>query len=171
MKPDTKLLIIKVIHTMVWGFFVAVIGYVLYCGITDQITWRTWVACALVVAEGGVLLLFRRHCPLTLLARRYSHSRRDNFDIFLPNWLARHNQLIFTSIYVLALLLLGYRLGQQVGGSTRKAHHARLGGHDNPVVQQAFLRNKELLNGGRNGGVGNRLHCGGLAVRIQGLHE
>ena len=112
MRAETKLLFIKALHTVVWGFFVAVIGYVLYCGVADRITWRTWVACGLVVAEGGVLLLFQRHCPLTLLARNYSDSTQDNFDIFLPNWLARYNQLIFTSIYALALALLAYRLVQ-----------------------------------------------------------
>ncbi len=112
MRAETKLLGIKAVHTVVWGFFVAVIGYVLYCGIADRITWHTWAASALVVGEGVVLMLFQRHCPLTLLARRYSSSPKDNFDIFLPNWLARHNQLIFTSIYVFALLLLGYRLMQ-----------------------------------------------------------
>jgi hypothetical protein len=113
MKAETKLLCIKTIHTLVWGFFVAVIGYVLYCGIANRLSWHTWAASALVVGEGVVLLLFQRHCPLTLLARRYSSSTKDNFDIFLPDWLARYNQLIFTSIYALALLLLAYRLMQQ----------------------------------------------------------
>ncbi len=112
MRAESKLLFIKALHTVVWAFFVAVIGYVLYCGIANRITRYTWVASGLVVGEGVVLLLFQRHCPLTLLARRYSASTRDNFDIFLPNWLARHNQLIFTSIYGFALLLLGYRLVQ-----------------------------------------------------------
>ncbi len=55
MKNETKLLCIKAIHTVVWGFFVAVIGYVLYGGMTDQISWRTWVASGLVVGEGVVL--------------------------------------------------------------------------------------------------------------------
>ncbi len=113
MRAETKLLGIKAIHTVVWSFFVAVIGYVLYCGLANRLSWRTGLACGLVVAEGGVLLLFKRRCPLTLLARRYSASRRDNFDIFLPNWLARYNQLIFTSIYALALVLLAYRLVQR----------------------------------------------------------
>lgn len=112
MRPETKLLFIKAVHTAVWAFFVAAIGYTLYCGIANKLSWYTWLASGLVVGEGAVLLVFKRHCPLTLLARRYSDSRRDNFDIFLPNWLARHNQLIFTSIYGVALLLLGYRLVQ-----------------------------------------------------------
>ncbi len=114
MSAKAKLLCIKALHTLVWGFFVAVIGYVLYCGITNRISWHTWVACGLVVGEGVVLLLFQRHCPLTLLARRYSDSTQDNFDIFLPNWLARYNKLIFTSLYVVGLILVGYRLLHRV---------------------------------------------------------
>jgi hypothetical protein len=112
MNAQARLLLIKTVHTIIWGFFVLAIGYVLYCGIANKITGYTWVACGLVVGEGLVLLVFKRHCPLTLLARRYSSSDQDNFDIFLPNWLAHHNQLIFTSIYIMALLLLGYRLVQ-----------------------------------------------------------
>jgi hypothetical protein len=27
-------------------------------------------------------------------------NRRNNFDIYLPEWLARHNRLIFGSIYL-----------------------------------------------------------------------
>jgi len=37
--------------------------------------------------------------PLTLIAGNYSNSQKDNFDIFLPNWLAKHNKLIFTTIF------------------------------------------------------------------------
>ena len=110
MNSKGKLLLIKLVHTVVWALFVAAIGYVVYSGIADRITAYTWVASGLVLAEGAVLILFNRRCPLTILARRYSHSYRTNFDIFLPEWLARHNQLVFTSIYVVGLLLLGYRL-------------------------------------------------------------
>jgi len=113
MSAEAKLFLIKALHTVVWAFFVAVIGYVLYCGIANRLTRYTWLASGLAVGEGVVLLIFKRHCPLTLLARNYSDSNRDNFDIFLPNWLARYNQLIFTSIYGFALLLIGYRLVQE----------------------------------------------------------
>jgi hypothetical protein len=34
------------------------------------------------------------------LLRRYTSDRRDNFDIYLPEWLARHNQRIFGTLYV-----------------------------------------------------------------------
>ncbi|OGX86735.1 hypothetical protein BEN47_12165 [Hymenobacter lapidarius] len=113
MTAKGKLLLIRLAHTLVWAFFVAAIGYVVYSGLADKITAHTWVASGLVLAEGVLLLLFNRRCPLTILARKYSHSYRANFDIFLPEWLARHNQVVFTSIYMAGLVLLAYQLVQQ----------------------------------------------------------
>jgi len=106
MNQTHKLLAIKLLHTLIWAFFVVVIFYVLYSGIYDKITTLTWIGIGLVLLEGLVLLVFNKFCPLTLVARKYSDSEKDNFDIFLPNWLAKHNKLIFTTIYVLALLLV-----------------------------------------------------------------
>ena len=106
MKRTQKLLAIKLLHTLIWVFFVVVIFYILYSGIYDKVTTSTWIGIGLVLVEGLVLLVFKMFCPLTLVARKYSDSEKDNFDIFLPNWLAKHNKLIFTTIYVLALLLV-----------------------------------------------------------------
>lgn len=113
MNNAARLLAVKLLHTAIWAFFVALIFYVLYGGIADAVTPTTWVAAGLVLAEGVVLLVFGGKCPLTIIARKYSDLPNDNFDIFLPNWLARHNKLIFTSLYVIGLLLLGYRWVQR----------------------------------------------------------
>ncbi|MFD1470733.1 hypothetical protein ACFQ48_21080 [Hymenobacter caeli] len=110
MSSARKLLLIKLLHTAVWAFFVAAIVYILYSGLADRLTLYTGVATGLVAGEGLVLALFDRHCPLTVLARRYSDSTKDNFDIFLPNRLARHNQLIFTVLYAVGVGLVVYRL-------------------------------------------------------------
>ena len=109
MDSTKKLFAIKLVHTVIWAFFVAVIFYVLYSGIADKVTIYTWIGIALIIGEGLTLLIFKMFCPLTLIARKYSDSERDNFDIFLPNWLAKHNKLIFTSIFVVAVLLVIYR--------------------------------------------------------------
>ncbi len=37
---------------------------------------------------------------LIAVAARYTVDLRDNFDIYLPEWLARHNKLIFGSIHL-----------------------------------------------------------------------
>jgi hypothetical protein len=52
-----------------------------------------------------VLLFNRMRCPLTGVAARYTDDRRDNFDIYLPEWLARHNKTIFGTLYVAGVLL------------------------------------------------------------------
>ena len=111
MTQSGKLLTIKIVHTLIWLFFVFAIFYVLYSGITNRINLYTWIAIGLVVGEGVVLFIFNKFCPLTLLARKYSDSTKDNFDIFLPNWLARHNKLIFTTIYLVGVLIVLIRVG------------------------------------------------------------
>ncbi|WP_373018213.1 hypothetical protein [Muriicola sp.] len=106
---QNKLFLIKIAHTLIWAIFVGIIFYILYCGITGRVTIYTWIGIGIIVGEGLVLLLFKMYCPLTVLARRYSDSERHNFDIFLPEWLARYNKVIFTSLFLLGLALVLYQ--------------------------------------------------------------
>ncbi len=105
-----KLLIIKFVHTIIWLFFNVVIFYFLYAVITNKIDIWVWMCIGLVVFEGLVLLAFKMFCPLTIMARKYSDSTKDNFDIFLPNWLARYNKVIYTSIFGVGIIILLIRL-------------------------------------------------------------
>lgn len=110
MNQKNKLFTIKLIHTLIWVFFVFVIFYILYSGITDKVNSYTWIGIVLIFLEGIVLLIFKMFCPLTLIARNYSDSQKDNFDIFLPNWLAKYNKQIFTTIFLIALTLVLIRV-------------------------------------------------------------
>jgi hypothetical protein len=58
-----------------------------------------------VLVEVLVLVANRMRCPLTDVAARFTDDRRDNFDIFLPLWLARHNKRIFGTLFALDLML------------------------------------------------------------------
>jgi hypothetical protein len=111
MNHSGKLFVIKFVHTLIWLLFVIVIFYILFSGISNKINSYTWIAIGLVIAEGIVLILFKMYCPLTLIARKYSDSNKDNFDIFLPNWLARYNKIIFTTIYLIAVAIVLIRVG------------------------------------------------------------
>ena len=67
--------------------------------------WRQrfrWAAVlsALVLVECVVLAVNHFRCPLTGLAARYTEERVANFDIYLPEWLARHNQSLFGALFV-----------------------------------------------------------------------
>ena len=53
-----------------------------------------------MLLEVVVLLINRWSCPLTGVAARYTDNRQDNFDIYLPLWLAKHNKLIFGTLFV-----------------------------------------------------------------------
>jgi len=106
MNAANRLLLIKWVHTLIWLFFVVVIFYILYSGIFNDVSIYTWVGIGLIVGEGIVLLVFKMFCPLTVMARKYSDSQKHNFDIFLPNWLAKYNKLIFTTLYVIGLIIV-----------------------------------------------------------------
>lgn len=105
MSNETKLRIIKLVHTAIWLFFNIVIFYMLYAVIANKIDSWLWVGYGLFTMEGIILLVFRFFCPLTILARKYSNSSKANFDIYLPHWLAKYNKVIYTSILGVILVI------------------------------------------------------------------
>jgi hypothetical protein len=103
------LTLIKTIHTIIWVFFNLVLIYLAYAAISGKIDIWVWIGVAIIILEGLVLLIFRNSCPLTIVARKYSDSTAANFDIYLPNWLAKYNKLIYTTIFIVILSGLIYR--------------------------------------------------------------
>lgn len=106
----SKLVLIKLIHTIIWIFFNVVIFYMFYEVITNKIDMWMWICLSFVILEGIVLLIFKKQCPITIIARKYSSSEKDNFDIYLPNWLAKYNKLIYTIFVAIILIILIFRL-------------------------------------------------------------
>lgn len=99
---------IKLTHTVVWAVFA---GSIVAIPIAAWVgAWRVaWFLIALVSAECMVLVANRMRCPLTAVAARYTEDRRDNFDIYLPLWLARYNKHIFGPLFLIGLLVTIYR--------------------------------------------------------------
>ncbi|MDH3404262.1 MAG: hypothetical protein OES32_04965 [Acidobacteriota bacterium] len=96
---------VKVVHTVIWAFFVACILSIPLFTALSRFRPAALFA-AIVAVEVAVLLLNGMTCPLTDVAARHTADRRANFDIYLPEWLARHNKSIFGSLYVAAVLFL-----------------------------------------------------------------
>lgn len=99
-----RLVAIKTIHSVAWAFFAGCILAI------APFAWfgRFGVAATLIavtLVEVLILLLNGWSCPLTAIAARYTPDRRDNFDIYLPEWLARHNKRIFGILYVGGIIL------------------------------------------------------------------
>ena len=93
---------IKLLHTLVWALFAGAILAIPGFALWEQFTVVAGLI-ALVLCEVAVLALNRMRCPLTDLAARSTEDRQDNFDIYLPLWLARHNQRLFGTLYVIGL--------------------------------------------------------------------
>ena len=118
MKNRTKLTLIKVIHTLIWIFFNFVIFYMLYAAIpcgylaehANKLDLWLWIGYGFILLEGLTLLTFKSHCSLNLIARKYSNSTKDNFDIYLPSWLAKYTKLIYTTIVAIALIITIYQI-------------------------------------------------------------
>jgi len=109
-KHRSNLKAVKMIHTLIWIFFNVVIFYMLYAVVVNKLDKWLWIGFGLVLLEGLTLIIFKWTCPLTLVARKYSDSTRDNFDIYLPNWLARHTKTIYTSLVIVILIVAIIRL-------------------------------------------------------------
>jgi len=104
MRAEHALTAVKVVHTVVWAFFascVLAIPVFAWCG--DFRLAALFIG--IVAIEVLVLALNRWSCPMTPVAARFTEDRRDNFDIYLPEWLARHNKLIFGGLYLAGVVI------------------------------------------------------------------
>jgi hypothetical protein len=108
--PDASgsLRLIKAVHTVIWALFATAIVAIPVAAALEAWT-LTGALIALVTFECLVLAFNRMRCPLTAVAARYTNDRRDNFDIYLPLWLARYNKHIFGTLFVIGLLVTLYR--------------------------------------------------------------
>jgi hypothetical protein len=82
----------------------------LYAVIIDKLDNWLWIGYVFIILEGITLLIFKFFCPLTIIARKYSDSTKENFDIYLPNWLAKYNKRIYSGIMIVIVILTVYRV-------------------------------------------------------------
>ncbi len=97
--PAAVLRAVKIVHTVAWAFFAGCIVLIPLAAWRRQLV-AALVLIAIVSIEVIILLLNGFRCPLTRVAARYTDDRRDNFDIYLPLWIAKYNKQIFGSLFV-----------------------------------------------------------------------
>ncbi len=99
---------IKLLHTTIWALLATSILALPILAVLRRFRWATILTvillleCVVLAANGG-------KCPLTDLATRYTLDRAPNFDIYLPNWLARYNKAIFGALFVFSELIVVWR--------------------------------------------------------------
>jgi hypothetical protein len=103
-----NLRVVRLLHTLVWAVFAGCIATIPVLAVQSQFRAGAVLA-AIVLGEVVVLWLNGWRCPLTDVAARYTQDRRANFDIYLPEWLARYNKQIFGPLYGVGLVVLAIR--------------------------------------------------------------
>lgn len=99
MTTDASLRSIKALHTIVWAFFAGCIVAIPMLGYIGRYH-QAVALIGVVLIEVLILVANRLRCPLTAVAARYTNDRSDNFDIYLPVWVARYNKLIFGLLFL-----------------------------------------------------------------------
>jgi hypothetical protein len=105
---ERRLRAIKLLHTAVWAGFAGCIVAIPVFTLLDRFRLAAVLA-VIVLGEVVVLAVNRWRCPLTPIAARYTEDRRANFDIYLPEWLARYNKEIFGPLYLAGVVFLVVR--------------------------------------------------------------
>jgi hypothetical protein len=105
MDAATALVVVKTVHTIVWAFFAACILAIPVAARAGRLRLAA-VLSGIVLLEVAILAVNSMRCPLTDLAARFTESRSDDFDIYLPAWLARNNKRIFGALWVAGELVL-----------------------------------------------------------------
>jgi hypothetical protein len=97
---------LKTVHTIIWivmaianvtAFYWAFVG-----------SFNTWfvVSVTLLGSEIVVIAVNSWHCPLTDVMAKYTMDRKANFDIYLPEWLARNNIKGFSLLIALEIMIV-----------------------------------------------------------------
>lgn len=100
------LILIKSVHTIIWVIMTASNFLAFYFAFIGRFDAWFWIPCLLIVSEIFIILLNHWRCPITPIAEKYTEDRKSNFDIYLPEWLAKYNVKIFSGIIVVELLIL-----------------------------------------------------------------
>lgn len=107
---SNKLKKLKLIHTIIWYFYLLVFCYILIDLVFNLFSVFLWICIGLVFLEGIILLFNGWRCPITIKAKKLNNIEETGFDIYLPKWLAKNNKLIFSIIFFIELIILLYRL-------------------------------------------------------------
>jgi hypothetical protein len=100
---------IRLFHTLAWAVFAGAIFAIPVVLAMGNLRFAIWLS-ALVWVEVAILAVNGMRCPLTAVAARHTDDRRDNFDIFLPEWLARENKRIFGTLFAAGQVWLAWSL-------------------------------------------------------------
>jgi hypothetical protein len=113
---------INLLHTLVRGILAGSIVVLPIAGMLRRFRWAA-ILTGLVLLECIVLAANGGRCPLSDLAQQFTANHTDNFDIYLPNWLAQYNKVIFGMLFVAGeSVVLGCWFRERSANTSRQFH-------------------------------------------------
>ena len=107
-RQSYRLVAVKLLHTMVWALLAGCILALPLLAFLREFR-GSLILTAIIIFECVVLASNQGRCPLTDWAAQFTADRTDNFDIYLPNWLARYNKVIFGTLFVVNEVIVCWR--------------------------------------------------------------
>lgn len=103
---------VKFIHAIIFLLLLTATGIVVFSAVTGHINAATWLSFGSVVVEGIILMMNKWICPLTTFAEKLGAESGTVADLFFPRWLADRIFSINGTIFVVASVILVYRMVQ-----------------------------------------------------------
>ncbi len=100
---------IKSVHTIVFVPLSGLLFILVYEVAIGAITYFTWAAIAVFLAETVVLMTHNWRCPLTMYAERLGSTHGQITDFFFPKWFADRVFLVYGGLFVFSLVSLVVR--------------------------------------------------------------
>jgi hypothetical protein len=109
MSDARKLILARLLHTIIYVVMASAVVAVLVSGLTGASGPWLWLALALLLVETLVFVANGLRCPLTAVVDRYSAGRSAVSDTFFPERLTRHTLSVFGPLIALGVLLVALR--------------------------------------------------------------
>jgi hypothetical protein len=146
MDACTALVLVKVLHTVVWAFLAGCVLAIPVTAIIGRLRLAALLS-AIVLLEVAVLALNSMRCPLTDIAARYTEIRSENFDIYLPAWLARNNKRLFGALWIAGELVLGWCWRRRIWRSADAPWEQSAGGGVSPQERRSEMPTLPITSG------------------------
>jgi hypothetical protein len=100
------LILLKTVHTIIWIVMSAANLTAFYLAFVGR--FNTWFVVSVTMLAGEIVVIAVNswHCPLTDVMAKYTLDRKANFDIYLPEWLARNNIKGFSFLIALEIMIV-----------------------------------------------------------------
>ena len=98
--------LVKTVHTIIWVIMTVSNFMAFYFAYIGQFDLWFWLPASLIFLEIIIILTNNWKCPVTTVAEKYTENRKPNFDIYLPEWLAKYNVRIYTVLIIVEIIVV-----------------------------------------------------------------